>query len=91
LRGIWTLKFLRRYTSVMSDSIPAVFDSGVFRPLQPVQLAQGTPAEVIPLDRIESNSRDVWPEAYFEQTAGALAGEDFERPSQGRLPEHEGW
>ena len=30
----------------MSRTIPAVFDSGVFRPLAPVDLAQGTPVEV---------------------------------------------
>jgi predicted DNA-binding antitoxin AbrB/MazE fold protein len=26
--------------------IPAIFDAGVFRPLEPVDLAQGTPVEV---------------------------------------------
>lgn len=26
-----------------------------------------------------------WPAGYFEQTAGALAGEQFERPEQGTL------
>ena len=32
-----------------------------------------------------------WPANYFEQTAGALAGEKFERPSQGELPSRDNW
>jgi hypothetical protein len=32
-----------------------------------------------------------WPDGYFEQTAGALAGEEFERPPQGELPTREDW
>ena len=32
-----------------------------------------------------------WPEAYFDQTAGALAGEPFERPDQGTVPIREVW
>lgn len=30
----------------MSRSIPAIFDAGVFRPLEPVELAEGTPVVV---------------------------------------------
>jgi predicted DNA-binding antitoxin AbrB/MazE fold protein len=30
----------------MDQLIPAVFDSGVFRPLQPVELAEGTQVQV---------------------------------------------
>ncbi|MEX2308648.1 MAG: antitoxin family protein [Pirellulales bacterium] len=30
----------------MSRTIPAIFDSGVFRPLQPVNLAEGTHVQV---------------------------------------------
>jgi predicted DNA-binding antitoxin AbrB/MazE fold protein len=30
----------------MSRTIPAIFDAGVFRPLQPVDLAEGTHVEV---------------------------------------------
>jgi predicted DNA-binding antitoxin AbrB/MazE fold protein len=30
----------------MSHTIPAIFDSGVFRPLAPVDLAEGTQVEV---------------------------------------------
>jgi hypothetical protein len=32
-----------------------------------------------------------WPEGYFQQTAGALAGEEFERPPQGDLPVRDHW
>jgi predicted DNA-binding antitoxin AbrB/MazE fold protein len=30
----------------MSHTIPAIFDAGVFRPLEPVELAEGTHVEV---------------------------------------------
>jgi predicted DNA-binding antitoxin AbrB/MazE fold protein len=30
----------------MSQSVPAIFDGSVFRPLEPVELAQGTPVTV---------------------------------------------
>ena len=32
-----------------------------------------------------------WPDHYFERTAGALAGETFERPPQGSPEERETW
>jgi hypothetical protein len=32
-----------------------------------------------------------WPEGYFTRTAGALAGEEFERPQQGLPPQREAW
>ena len=32
-----------------------------------------------------------WPPGYFERTAGALAGEEFERPPQGDLPLRDEW
>ena len=73
----------------MGETIPAVYDSGVFRPLKPVGLSEGRRAEVIPLPRETPSSSDpnggltIWPSGYFEQTASALAGDDFERPSQG--------
>lgn len=73
----------------MSDSIPAVFDSGVFRPLEPVDLAEGTRADVIP--RVPSPTAAAWPAGYFEQTAGALTNEPIERPLQGDLPQRESW
>lgn len=35
-----------KYTSTMSHMIPAVFNAGTFRPLEPVELAEGTQVEV---------------------------------------------
>jgi hypothetical protein len=32
-----------------------------------------------------------WPAGYFDQTAGALSGEHFERPPQGELPCRDNW
>ena len=32
-----------------------------------------------------------WPADYFDETAGALADEVFERPKQGDLPHRETW
>ena len=42
-------------------------------------------------EKNEMNSGSVWPVGYFEQTAGALAGEGFERPPQGELPSRDDW
>lgn len=44
-------------------------------------------AEQLPV----SSTCDDWPPSYFERTAGALAGEDFERPPQGDLPKRNEW
>ena len=73
------------------DSIPAIYDSGVFRPLTPVDLANGTRATVTPLPNGSANALAAWPPGYFDQTAGALEGEDFERPSQAELPRRDNW
>ena len=32
-----------------------------------------------------------WPAEYFEQTAGALTGEDFQRSPQGEFPRRDDW
>jgi predicted DNA-binding antitoxin AbrB/MazE fold protein len=71
----------------MSDHVPAIFDAGVFRPLEPVDWPDGTRAEVT----LISPQSQTWPTSYFEQTAGALQGEAFERPSQGELPQRDAW
>jgi hypothetical protein len=74
------------------DSIPAIYDAGVFRPLQPVDLADGTRAAVIPLAADATSAQaSAWPTNYFEQTAGAFAGQPLERPAQGKLPQRENW
>jgi AF2212-like/PIN domain len=75
------------------DSIPAIYDAGVFRPLGPVNLAEGTRATVTPLSNcgISPGQPANWPTSYFDHTAGALEGEAFDRPAQGDLPQREGW
>jgi hypothetical protein len=81
----------------MSHTIPAIFDSGVFRPLEPVDLVEGTRAEVTPIPQSTSGSPDgaigptTWPSGYFDQTAGALADERFERSPQGELQKRDEW
>lgn len=93
----WTFVVIATYTYDMSDTILAVFDDGVFRPLEPVDCPDGTRVEVIVLPQAAPPSTDArgpsttWPTGYFEQTSGALAGEDFERPPQGDLPPREAW
>jgi hypothetical protein len=32
-----------------------------------------------------------WPAGYFEETAGAFAGEELQRPPQGELPQRDDW
>lgn len=34
---------------------------------------------------------DGWPAGYFARTAGALTGEDFQRPQQELPPQREAW
>jgi predicted DNA-binding antitoxin AbrB/MazE fold protein len=78
----------------MDQTITAVFDAGVFRPLQPVRLAEGTRVQIrVPISNglAAEPLPNVWPENYFEQIAGAFEGEEFERPSQGTLPERDRW
>jgi hypothetical protein len=78
----------------MSHTIPAVLNNGVFRPLEPIDLPEGTRAQVIPLAEptlLPRAPSTTWPDEYFEQTAGTLAGEPFERSPQGDLPNREDW
>ena len=59
-----------------------------------VQLPDGQDVTVQPVDgaqKSETSSAHGWPDGYFEQTAGALAGEEFERPPQGELPSRDDW
>jgi hypothetical protein len=78
----------------MSHPIPAIYDSGVFRPLEPVDWPEGSRAEVVLLPQATmtpSKSNGSWPACYFDQTAGALANETFDRPAQGDLPRRDDW
>ena len=40
---------------------------------------------------VDTDPNEIWPERYFENTAGALVGEEFERPQQGDLPQRDPW
>jgi predicted DNA-binding antitoxin AbrB/MazE fold protein len=53
----------------MSHMIPAIYDAGVFRPLEPVELAEGTPVVVqvqVPAapisDQVDEATRKAWHE-----------------------------
>jgi predicted DNA-binding antitoxin AbrB/MazE fold protein len=53
----------------MSRMIPAIFDAGVFRPLEPVELAEGTPVVVqvqSPMppisDQVDEETQQAWHE-----------------------------
>jgi predicted DNA-binding antitoxin AbrB/MazE fold protein len=73
----------------MDHLITAVFDSGVFRPLQPVDLAEGTQVQIqVPTTSV-SDSSDTdkatttpWGE-FIEQTYGSCAELGLERHDQG--------
>lgn len=41
--------------------------------------------DALALASAQDRSGDTWPEGYFAETSGALAGERFERPEQGEL------
>lgn len=59
-----------------------------------VHLPDGQDVTVQPVDvaqKAEASSANGWPDGYFEQTAGAFAGEEFERPPQGELPSRDDW
>ena len=80
--------------SDMNQPIPAIFESGVFRPLERVDLPAGTHADVIPRDvssNRQGNGEVPWPADYFALTAGAFSGEKFERPDQGNMPRRDSW
>jgi predicted DNA-binding antitoxin AbrB/MazE fold protein len=75
----------------MDHLISAVFDSGIFRPLVPVDLAQGTQVEVqVPIASVSNQAASnqsealTWPD-FIEQTYGSCAGLGLERHEQGNL------
>lgn len=72
----------------MSKTIHAVFENGIFRPVDPVDLPDKVEVEFEPRV-LEKN--DSWPADYFETTSGAFAREPFDRPDQGALPYREKW
>lgn len=59
-----------------------------------VDLRDGQDVTVQPVgvtEKAETTTPPDWPDGYFEQTAGALAGEEFDRPPQGELPSRDDW
>ncbi|MCU0708454.1 MAG: antitoxin family protein [Pirellula sp.] len=72
----------------MSKTIHAVFENGIFRTVEPVDLPDKV--EVVFEPRVVEKSDD-WPDCYFETTAGAFANEPFDRPDQGALPNRGKW
>lgn len=72
----------------MNKTIHAVFENGVFRPIERVDLPEKSEVEFEP--RLVEKKVD-WPEGYFQQTAGAFADEPFERPAQGAMPNRGEW
>ncbi len=55
--------WLVKYDTVMSQLIPAIFDSGVFRPLAPVDLPEGTRVEIAissNVDAAPAYDKDRW-------------------------------
>jgi hypothetical protein len=86
----------KRRRSVFMHAVQAIFRNGRLELTQPVDWPDGTRAQVIPLPQVALSNgvgapTNTWPPNYFEQTAGALAGEGFERPPQGELPFREEW
>ena len=65
----WTVACRVRYTINMSRTIPAVFDAGVFRPLEPVELADGTQVQVEMPHTTEQPGAELSPEKLARQQA----------------------
>ena len=72
----------------MNKIIHAVYENGVFRPIESVDLPEKSEVE---FELRLVAKKDVWPDGYFEQTAGAFAEEPFERSSHGVLPSRGDW
>lgn len=72
----------------MDRSIATIIDGKIVLS-QPVDWPDGTSVEVTPI--ASPSNGDTWPASYFDQTAGALAGEDFDQPEQGELPSRDCW
>jgi predicted DNA-binding antitoxin AbrB/MazE fold protein len=53
----------------MDHTIPAVFDAGVFRPLAPVDLADGTQVQVQVPNSVPTANSELSPEALARQRA----------------------
>ncbi len=72
----------------MNKTIHAVYENGVFRPIETVDLPEKS---VVEFELRLVPKKDGWPDGYFQQTAGAFLGETFERPDQGTMPRRGDW
>jgi predicted DNA-binding antitoxin AbrB/MazE fold protein len=72
----------------MSKTIHAVFENGIFRPVEPVDLPDKVEVEFEPRVVEKTGS---WPDGYFEATSGAFANETCLRAGQGTLPDLGQW
>ncbi len=74
----------------MNRTVPAIYDAGVFRPLHPVDLAQGTPVEVqVPSASLGqpaaelSHEELVQQQAAVEEMLAEIEGLPIEEPDDG--------
>ncbi|HUS40763.1 MAG: hypothetical protein WBF93_18375 [Pirellulales bacterium] len=67
-----------------------VLPDGTIRLPPHVKLAPGQ-AEVTVEQDATGKKRSGWPVGYFDETAGKFAGEEFQRPDQGELPQRDSW
>jgi hypothetical protein len=74
-----------QYTIAMS--ITATVEKGTIRLPDGIYVPDGTRVRL----EIATAGASQWPADYFERTAGALAGEPWERPAQGDAPLREDW
>jgi Protein of unknown function DUF104 len=61
-------------SAILSTTKFPVFENGVFRPIESVDLPEKSEVE---FELRLVAKKDAWPEGYFQQTAGAFADESF--------------
>lgn len=67
----------------MNKTIHAVFENGVFRPVESVDLPEKSEVEFEP--RLVTK-KDEWPEGFFQQTAGASKDKSLLKCGQNSAP-----
>ena len=72
----------------MSKTIHAIYENGVFRPVDAVNIPENSNVEC---ELRLIGKPTTWPENYFAQTAGSFKDEVFDRAQQGELPQRSDW
>ncbi len=72
----------------MSKTIHAIYENGVFRPVDAVDIPENSKVE---FEVRLIGKPTTWPENYFSQTAGSFEDEVFDRAPQGELPQRSDW